>query len=92
MNLSQVIVRPVQRTKENRFQELMEAHHYLGALPKIGNTIWYIATWNGKWIALISFSAAALKCGDRDRWIDWGYRHQYDRLLTCESIGPASLE
>jgi hypothetical protein len=29
---------------------------------------------------LISFSAAALKCGARDRWIGWRYRHQYDRL------------
>ena len=69
MNLSQVIVRPIQRTEESFFQELMESHHYLGALPKIGNTIWYVATWNDEWIALISFSAAALKCGARDRWI-----------------------
>jgi hypothetical protein len=29
---------------------------------------------------LLSFSAAALKCGARDRWIGWDFRHQYDRL------------
>lgn len=80
MNLSQVIVRPVQRTEELRFQKLMQQHHYLGALPKIGNTIWYVATWNNEWIALLSFSAAALKCNARDRWIGWEYRHQFDRL------------
>jgi hypothetical protein len=24
--------------------EQIQSYHYLGALPKIGNTIWYIAT------------------------------------------------
>ena len=28
----------------------------------------------------MSYSAAALKCGVRDHWIGWGFRHQYDRL------------
>lgn len=60
--------------------ELMEAHHYLGALPKIGETIWYIATLNDEWVALLSFSSAALKCAVRDQWIGWDFRHQYDRL------------
>lgn len=58
----------------------MQAHHYLGALPKIGHTLWYVATREGRWLALLSFSAAALKCGARDRWIGWDLRHQYDRL------------
>ncbi len=58
----------------------MQAHHYLGALPKIGRTLWYVATWKGQWVALLSFSAAAWKCAARDRWIGWDFRHQYDRL------------
>ncbi len=58
----------------------MQTHHYLGALPKIGNTIWYIATHKNNWQALLIFSAAALKCGVRDQWIGWDFRHQYDRL------------
>jgi len=80
LKLSQIIVRPVYREEEPEFQELMQSNHYLGALPKIGNTIWYVATNNDEWAALISYSAAALKCGVRDQWIDWGFRHQYDRL------------
>ena len=80
MRLSQVSTRPVQIAEEARFQALMQSHHYLGALPKIGNTLWYVATWEGEWLALLSFSAAALKCGARDRWIGWDFRHQYDRL------------
>ena len=31
-------------------------------------------------MALVGFSAAAWKCGVRDRWIGWDFRHQYGRL------------
>ncbi len=80
MNLREVTVHPIQSPEEARFQRLMQAHHYLGALPKIGRTLWYVATSEGQWVALLSFSAAAWKCAARDRWIGWDFRHQYDRL------------
>ena len=79
MNLSQVAIRVVGHTEQRRFQRLMSNQHYLGALPKIGNTIRYVATCNDQWIGLLSFSAAALKCGARDRWIGWGYRTQQEK-------------
>ena len=80
MNLREVVIEPVAAADEARFQALMQAHHYLGALPKIGNTIWYVVCWRGEWLALLSFSAAALKCAARDAWIGWDFRCQYDRL------------
>lgn len=80
LNLSQVAVRPVFPSEEATFQELMQQYHYLGSLPKIGNTIWYVATSNNDWLGLLSFSASALKCSARDRWIGWGHRLQYNRL------------
>lgn len=80
MNLREIILQPATSADEKRFQALMQAHHYLGALPKIGHTLWYVATWRGEWVALVSFSAAAWKCGARDRWIGWNFRFQYDRL------------
>lgn len=80
LNLSKVHVQPVHSAAEQRFQDLMREHHYLGALPKISETRWYVATSDDQWIALMSFSAAALKCSPRDRWIGWNFRHQYDRL------------
>lgn len=80
MDLGDVVVRPVTRVEEGRYQALLEAHHYLGSLPKIGETLWYVATYGEVWVALLSFSAAALKCGVRDRWIGWDFRIQYDRL------------
>ncbi len=65
--LSELQVRLVERHEEGRYQEQMAQHHYLGALPKIGETVWYVATWRDQWVAQLSLSAAALKCGVRDR-------------------------
>jgi len=58
----------------------MQQHHYLGSLPKISETLWYVATWGEEWVALLSFSASALKCAARDRWIGWDLRRRYSRL------------
>ena len=78
--LSELRVRPVERSEEGRYREEMARHHDLGDLAKIGETIWYVATWRDQWVAQLSLSAAALKCGVRDRWIGWDFRTQYDRL------------
>lgn len=80
MKLPQIELRPVFPAEETLFQQLMRTHHYLGSLPKIGNTIWYVATCRDEWVAILSYSAAALKCGVREKWIGWSFRHQYDRL------------
>ncbi|MCK7493441.1 MAG: DUF4338 domain-containing protein [Comamonadaceae bacterium] len=78
--LAQLRVRPVEPSEETRYQEQLARHHYLGDLPKIGETLWYVATWHDQWVAQLSLSAAALKCGVRDRWIGWDFRTQYGRL------------
>jgi len=80
VNLDEVDIQIVRSIEEKRFQELMQLHHYLNTLPKIGETLWYVATLAGQWVALLSFSAPALKCSHQDRWIGWDFRHQYDRL------------
>jgi len=80
LNLKEILVRPVSSSEEVLYQELMQKHHYLGALRKIGETIWYIATWHEHWVALVSFSAPAWKCAARDQWIGWNARYQFDRL------------
>ena len=82
VNLDEVRVRPVERNEEPVHRQLMAAHHYLGFLPKIGHTLWYVATYDERWVGLLIFSAAAWKCAVRDRWIGWDFHHQcdYDRL------------
>ena len=74
--LSELQVRPVERSEEARYQEQMARHHYLGELPKMGETLWYVATWRKHWVAQLSMSSAALKCAVRDRWIGWDFRSQ----------------
>jgi len=92
LNLAKVFVRPVIPLEEQRFQQLMQEHHYLGALPKTSETIWYVAIFGDQWVALLSFSAAALKCAARDRWIGWDFRHQYDRLkLITNNISIGTM-
>ena len=68
----------MERNEEPLHRQLMAAHHYLGYLPKIGHTLWYVASYHEQWVALLSFSAAAWKCAVRDRWIGWDFHHQYD--------------
>ena len=38
--LAERVVRPVTRYEQARFQAQMAQHHYRGALPKIGQTLW----------------------------------------------------
>src|SRR6266852_2078486 len=78
--LREMVVRLVRSGEQLRYQELLREHHYLGDLPKIGETLWYVATWREQWLALLSFSASALKCAVRDRWIGWSFRQHYGRL------------
>lgn len=73
-------MRPVGRNEEPRYKRLMQEHHYLGFISKIGETLWCVALWQDEWVGILSFSAAAWKCSARDRWIGWSYRHQYARL------------
>ena len=80
LNLREIRVHPVRPSETQRYQDLMQQHHYLGALPKIGETLWYVAVWRTQWLALVGFSACAWKCAARDRWIGWDFRHQFDRL------------
>ena len=55
------------------------------SVPKIGETLWHVATYRSEWVALLSFSAAAWKCAVRDRWIGWDDRHQY------KGYGPENI-
>jgi hypothetical protein len=78
VNLDEVQVHPVERSEELLHRQLMAAHHYLGFLPKIGHTLWYVATYGEEKVGLLNFSAAAWKCAVRDRWIGWDFHRQYD--------------
>lgn len=80
MHLEDVRITPICAHEEQEFKLLMQRNHYLGALPKMGETLYYAAIYKKQWVALLSFSTPALKCTARDQWIGWNFRHQFDRL------------
>ncbi|MCD2451156.1 hypothetical protein GO003_012215 [Methylicorpusculum oleiharenae] len=49
INLEHLSVRPATKIEESRYRELMQQHHYLGDLAKIGPTLWYVATYVEAW-------------------------------------------
>lgn len=79
-NAAQLVVRPVRGEERGRWRELMNAHHYLGFRPMVGESLWYVATAEERWVALLAWAAAALKCGARDVWIGWTPALQFRRL------------
>ena len=62
--LDQIDVRPIHQEEKERFKYLLKKHHYLGSPPLIGQTIQYVASYRQHWVALLLFSAAALKNQD----------------------------
>ena len=79
-NLKELIVRPITPGEENDWNTLMARHHYLGFHCLSGRSLKYVALLDGRWVALIGWGAAALKCTPRDRWIDWSAERKYKRL------------
>jgi len=74
-------VRPIMRTEEQLWNQLMDEHHYLGFRHLVGESIKYAAQIDGKWVALLGWGTAAFKCGVRDRWIGWTQEQQWQRLI-----------
>ena len=76
----QVGVRLVGAGERSRWDALVRTHHYLGFDGFIGQSLRYVAECDGRWLALLGWQAAALKCRARDRWIGWPPVLQYRRL------------
>jgi hypothetical protein len=79
-DLSDLIVRPIASEEKPRWIDLMDSHHYLGFRQLVGTYICYVALLKGEWVALLSWSWAAMKCGVRDRWIGWDETMKWKRL------------
>jgi hypothetical protein len=79
-NVAGIVVRPVRCEERARWRQLMNAHHYLGFRPIVGQSLWYVATCEEQWVALLGWGAAALKCAPRDAWIGWTPWLKFRRL------------
>ena len=78
--LAGIHVRPICSGERDLWDALIRQHHYLGLHSLVGKTLRYVAVFQGYWLALLGWQAAALKCKDRDRWIGWAPVTQYQRL------------
>jgi hypothetical protein len=69
--VSRVELRPVRAAERDQWDRLMREHHYLGFRSLIGESLRYVAVYENRWLALLGWAAAALKCKARDEWIGW---------------------
>ena len=72
-------VRPIRLEERPRWRALMREHHYLGYAGLVGEQVAYVATLGERWVALLAWSAAALKISPRDRWIGWSEWAKFNR-------------
>ena len=75
-----VRIRPVEGSERARWDTLMAEHHYLGFRGMIGESLRYVAVYQDRWLALLGWSSAALKCKARDQWIGWTSALKTQRL------------
>ena len=73
-------VRTVQAKEKARFDELLDARHYLGQTRSVGDFLRQVVERDGKWIALLAWGPACLHIKDRDRWIGWNRLQRAERL------------
>ncbi len=78
--LQRVTVRLVRDEERDSFDRLLEDRHYLASARLAGQTLRYVAELDGQWVALLTFSAAALHLKAREAWLGWTPRQRARRL------------
>lgn len=78
--LSRVTVRLLAEHERERFDLLLKERHYLHSAILVGQHLRYVAELDGEWVAVITFSAAALHLKGRDKLIGWSARQRARRL------------
>jgi len=80
--LDQVTVRLLGPDEEERarYSGLMGRHHYLKSDTLVGEQLRYIAEVEGRWVALLSWNAAAYHLKDREQWLGWNPQQRRRRL------------
>jgi hypothetical protein len=64
----------------SRYRDMMSAHHYLKSDMLVGEQLRYVAKIDGRWVALLSWSAAAKSLKERENWLGWSGEQKRRRL------------
>ncbi len=75
-----LIIRVVEAGEIKRYDQLMEANHYLGRAHRVGDFLRQVVERDGEWIALLAWGPAGLHMKDRDKWIGWNPLQRAERL------------
>lgn len=78
--LEHLTVRPLRPEELPRCNALLVEHHYLKNAHLVGEHLRYVATYQGQWLALASWSAPALHLKPRDAFIGWSDEQRRRRL------------
>jgi hypothetical protein len=78
--LNRVTVRLLREEERSQFDYYLEREHYLESSTLVGEWLRYVAEVDGQWVALLTFSAAALHLKARERWLGWSPRQRARRL------------
>src|ERR1700730_4212635 len=73
-------VRLVAPQEQERFDALLIEHHYLHSARAVGEQMRYVATFEGQWLGLALWGAAALHLRSRDFLIGWNDEQRRQRL------------
>lgn len=79
MSSRSLVVRPILAEERVRFDEALEAEHWLGA-GLVGEVMRYVALEDGEWCALLGFGSAALCVRSREELIGWSDSQRHRRL------------
>ncbi len=78
--LDGLLLRLIQPSEQRRFDSLLVERHYLHSADLVGECLRYLAEYQGQWLALLSWSAAAYHLKPRDSWIGWTNQQRRRRL------------
>lgn len=78
--LDQMVVRLIEPREQERWDQLVSQHHYLKNANLVGERLCYVAEFQGQWLALLGWSAAAYHLRARDQWIGWNDNQRRARL------------
>jgi hypothetical protein len=78
--LERLTVRLIGPQERARFDESIIKEHYLHSAELVGEQLRYVVEYQGQWMALLAWNAAAFNLKDREAWIGWSPRQKARRL------------
>jgi len=78
--LDGVTLRLIEPEEQQRFDGLIKEEHYLHSAEWVGERLFYVAEYQGQWLALLAWTSAAYHLKGRDAWIGWDDEQRRRRL------------